>query len=311
MQKNPILQKHIGFNITMARKAMKAESTSPRAEIIIPVYNALSDLRKCLESIKSHTDGLAVRIIVVNDGSDEETTLWLREYSVDDPMVFLIEHPQNCGYTRAVNTGLKASSAPYVITQNSDTIVSAGWLIGLLACMESDKNIGIVGPLSNAANWQNVPVLRDQENNFAINELPENLSVEDMAGVVKSSSIKIYPRLPIVNGFCFMIRREVIDTIGYMDEESFPIGYGEETDYCIRALDAGYELAIADDVYVYHAKSKSFGHERRKELSYQGAQSLKHKHTPEKYLSRVNMAKNTLELDTVRLRIQQGLFSKH
>ena len=56
-----------------------------------------------------------------------------------------------------------------------------------------------------------------------------------------------------------------------MDEENFPIGYGEENDYCIRAADAGFTLAIADDAYVFHAKSKSFGHSRRKELSKQGA----------------------------------------
>ena len=284
-----------------------AQPANPDVDVVVPVFNALEDVIRCLESLNLCRDGLTVRIIVVNDGSDESTSEWLRSYCVEKHAFHLIEHDANSGYTKAVNTGLRFSTAPYVITQNSDTIVSNGWLKGLIRCMSSDKKIGIVGPLSNAASWQNVPNLMDDKGAFAVNELPNGMSVEEMARLVARVSVRSYPRLPFANGFCFMIHRSVIDAVGYMDEVNFPIGYGEENDFCIRAADAGFELAIADDVYVFHAKSKSFGHQQRKLLSAQGSQNLKTKHTPEKFKGKVDAVKKTAQLDAVRTLVQDAL----
>lgn len=278
-----------------------------RIDIIVPVYNALDDVKNCLHSLKEKQDGYAVRIIVVNDGSDEETTNWLRKYCHGDSIFELHEHSVNRGYTQAVNTGLRVSDAPYIITQNSDTIATHGWLRGLVRCINSSDKIGIAGPLSNAASWQNVPNLYDENRNFAVNDIPNNLKPDEMADLVAKASERCYPKLPFVNGFCFMIKREVIDKIGIMDEKNFPIGYGEENDFCIRAADAGYELAIADDTYVYHAKSKSFGHSRRAELSKQGSDNLKKKHGNQKYASLVEKVKNTALLDRVRSNITSAL----
>lgn len=276
-------------------------------DIVVPVFNALDDVKRCLASLEEHTDGFKVRVFVINDGSDEDTTQWLRNHCQGNPLFSLIEHPKNLGYTRAVNTGLKASDADFVITQNSDTIVSAGWLNGMVRCMASDPKIGIVGPLSNAASWQNVPNLLDESGGFAVNELPDGLDVQGMARIVAKASQRTYPRLPFVNGFCFMIRRAVIDAIGYMDEENFPIGYGEDNDFCIRSIDAGYELAIADDVFVFHAKSKSFGHDRCKQLSAQGTETLRRKHTEERYTALVAKVKCSEALDSVRSRIGEAM----
>lgn len=286
---------------------LSATDCAIRIDIIVPVYNALSDVKQCLKSLKEKQDGYAVRAIVVNDGSDEETTLWLREFCRENNDFELHEHPVNRGYTQAVNTGLRVSNAPYVITQNSDTIATNGWLRGLIRCINSSHKIGIAGPLSNAASWQNVPELYDENRQFAINEIPNNLSPDEMATIVAKASKKYYPRLPFVNGFCFMIKREVIDKIGFMDEENFPIGYGEENDFCIRAADAGYELAIADDTYVFHAKSKSFGHTRRSKLSKQGSENLNKKHGAEKFKSLVEKIKDTKSLDRVRQHISDLL----
>jgi glycosyltransferase involved in cell wall biosynthesis len=282
-------------------------STLESVDLVIPVFNALEDVKKCLCSILEKRDGFLVTAYIINDGSDDETTAWLRDFCSQHPMLKLIEHEKNCGYTVSVNTGLKASKAPYVITLNSDTIVANGWLKGMARCLNSDTKIGIVGPLSNAASWQNVPNLYDETGNFAVNDLPPGMTVEKMARIVESASRRTYPRLPFVNGFCFMIKRDVIEAIGIMDEENFPVGYGEENDFCIRAGDAGFSLAIADDVYVYHAKSKSFGHDRRKVLAKQGSDMLKQKHTIGKFNSLVAEIKKTEVLDNVRERIESKI----
>ena len=69
--------------------------------------------------------------------------------------------------------------------------------------------------------------------------------------------------MPLVHGFCFGIKKEVIDSIGFFDEENFKLFYGEENDYCFRALAAGFELAVATNTFVYHRKSRSIDEEKR------------------------------------------------
>jgi len=279
-----------------------------RVDIIVPVFNAIEDVKACLDSVQRNVDDFDQSIIIINDGSDAATTEWLRNWSGNRDSVELIEHEGNLGYTRSVNTGLKRSTAPYVILLNSDTIVTRDWIYGLIRCAVSDSKIGIVGPLSNAATWQSVPEVFDAEG-FAINQLPSGLNIEDMARIVREESSRIYPRLPFVNGFCYLIKRQVIETIGLMDEESFPVGYGEENDYCMRASDAGFTLAIADDTYVYHSKSKSFGHEQRKEFSKRGNSALRHKHGEEKVKKLINEIKETKLLSVIRQKVNAKLQS--
>lgn len=276
-------------------------------DVVVPVFNALEDAKKCLTSVRDRRDGFRVRVIVVNDGSGPETSEWLRDFCADTHGFELVEHERNRGYTAAVNTGLQLSAAPYVVTLNSDAIVTRGWLKGMVRCMLSGPEVGIVGPLSNAASWQNIPELLGEDGKFAINALPKGMSPDDMASLVAVASERSYPRTNFVNGFCFMIRREVLDTVGYMDEEAFPVGYGEENDFCIRSLDAGFALAIADDTYVFHSKSKSFGHARREEYSRQGADALRRKHGADKYKRLVDETKSTGPMDSVRRQIRSAL----
>ena len=254
-------------------KAIKKFRQIQRVDVIVPVYNALDYVKNCLNSLDLYQDGFSLNVIVVNDGSNYQTTDWLRKFCRIKMGFTLIEFIQNQGYTKSINCGLKQAKGAYVIALNSDTIVTKGWLKGLYDCINSGPKIGIVGPLSNAASWQSVPDLMGKDG-FKINELPKDLKPNDLANIVHKVSKKYYPRVNDINGFCFMIKREVIDAIGYMDEINFPLGYGEENDYCIRAVKYGFELAIADNVYVYHAKSKSFGHGRQKVLTQQGAEVL-------------------------------------
>ena len=71
------------------------------------------------------------------------------------------------------------------------------------------------------------------------------------------------------------MRREVFLDVGGLNYGAFPMGYGEENDLCLRATKAGYKLALADHVYVYHSKSASFGSARRTELAKAGGKALK------------------------------------
>ena len=97
-----------------------------------------------------------------------------------------------------------------------------------------------------------------------------------------------------------MIRREVIEKIGYLDEEHFPVGYGEEDDYSLRARSVGFILAIATNAYVYHHKSKSFTSERRSVLAKGGKQALDKKHTSALLSASVNSVSSHPEIIKIR-----------
>jgi GT2 family glycosyltransferase/glycosyltransferase involved in cell wall biosynthesis len=246
-------------------------------DIIICVHNALEDVKACLSSVVAHAS-VPFTLYLINDGSDAPTTEWLSQFSAQYSFCQLLESPTAEGYTRAANRGLRASTAEYVVMLNSDTIVPTSWLERLLECGSSDPRIGIVGPLSNAASWQSIPECLSPTGGWATNPLPSGMIVEDMALLVQALSSRRFPRVPFVNGFCFIIKRAVISAIGLFDEERFPKGYGEENDYCLRAADAGFSLAVADNAYVYHAKSKSYGHQTRETLAKQGSAALREKH---------------------------------
>ena len=164
-----------------------------------------------------------------------------------------------------------------MVLLNSDTIVTPGWLDRMLACASSNPKYGIVGPLANAASYQSIPDVV-AGGDWAENPLPEHVSVAQMGELVAQNSRRLYPQVKFLNGFCLMIRRQVIEQVGIFDEENFGVGYGEENDYCLRTRLAGWQLAIADDAYIYHAQSRSYNHERRKKLSERAGQVLAQKY---------------------------------
>ncbi len=257
-------------------------------DIILPVYNALSDVKKCINSLLPTLSTPKYNLIIINDASNNETAVYLREIArVNDEKITLIENSKNLGYTRSVNKGIKLSKSEYIIVLNSDTIVPKNWINKIIACGESSKYIGVIGPLSNAASWQSIPELKDF-NGFKINELPKGVTVDQADKICENFMFIDYPKVPLLNGFCYAIKKEVIEKIGMFDEEAFPIGYGEEDDFSMRVQNAGYSLAIAINTYVYHAKSKSFGNDKRKGLSKKGGMIVKNRYSEKRIKNHCN-----------------------
>lgn len=247
-----------GGSFAAARGAKLAELGFPRIDIIICVHNALDEALACLKSVDENLEE-GQRLIIVDDCSDDCTQRALASYAAGRDDVLLIRHEQQQYYTKAANSGIRASSAPYLIFLNSDTIVCENWARKLVVCANSKSTIGIVGPLSNAASWQSIPEIAGEGDQTAINTLPEGLSPRDLDKRCEEwSDAERFPLVPLIHGFCLCVKREVVAEIGCFDEIDFPRGFGEEDDYCFRAVDAGFDLAIATHTYVYHAKSKSY-----------------------------------------------------
>ncbi|MFI0844339.1 glycosyltransferase family 2 protein [Mesorhizobium sp. IMUNJ 23232] len=246
-------------------------------EIVIPVFNAIDETLDCISSIGYATDR-PVLVTLVDDGSTELNRERLRHFVADVPWIKLVENDRNTGYTNAANRGMSEARSKWIVLLNSDTIVTRGWLDGLLEAALARPDAVMIGPLSNAASWQSVPDVRDAKGGWSTNPLPSGILIEDVADNVRRLSEKAFPYVPLLNGFCTLIRRDALEEVGYLDGNSFPMGYGEETDLCIRMAKSGHKLVLADHVYIYHQKSASFGEKRRSVLTKQGSKALASKH---------------------------------
>ncbi len=256
-------------------KSAKVAQHDKSVDIIVCIHNALDDVKKCLESVLRYT-APPYSLILVDDGSDTPTKSYLEDFAISYG-VHLIRNDAARGYTFASNQGMRFSTADYVVLLNSDTIVTPEWIDRMVECAESDARTGIVGPLSNTASWQSVPDI-ETNGDWAQNTLPNDMTVDTMGRMIAKYSARLYPDIPFLNGFCLMIKRSLINEIGYFDEETFGKGYGEEDDYSIRTRKSGWNLRVADDVYIYHAQSRSYSNEKRKELCERAGKALIKKH---------------------------------
>ncbi len=246
-------------------------------EVVVCMHNAAEETLACLESL-STTTSVPHTVRVIDDGSDAVMAQRVAAFVETRPWMRLQTNDANLGYTATADAALRDSEAELVVLLNSDTVVTDGWLEGLLECMLSDGRTAMVGPVSNAATFQSVPVLKEAGGRWKTNPLPEGWTPEDMARAVGAASNKAFPEAPLLNGFCTLIRRSVFLDVGGFNVAAFPQGYGEENDLCLRVTKAGHRLRVADSVYVYHAKSASFGDKRRAELAKRGGAALQQLH---------------------------------
>ena len=220
-------------------------------DVIIPVYNAYEDFVKCLQSTLRHQADY--RVIVINDKStdDRVNALFTLLSSIQSYGLIVLENSENLGFVKTVNKGMRYSHKD-VILLNSDTIVTKGWASKLSQCARSNDKIATVTPFTNNGTICSIP-------NFCEDNLiPEGFIIDTFADFIESASLNKYPVIPTAVGFCMLIKRKIIDELGYFDEESYGKGYGEENDFCMRAVRKGYVNVLCDNTYIYHKQGASF-----------------------------------------------------
>lgn len=220
-------------------------------DIVIPVYNAVDDVRACVDSVLRHTDARH-RVVLIDDASPDPRVagLFAELASRGLAQLALLANPANRGFTATANRGMSLSRNDVVLL-NSDTIVSAGWLAALVRCAESDPRIGTITPFSNNAEILSFP-------RFCVNNpWPGTDDPTPVARALAGAAVPSYPDIPTGVGFCLFIRRALIDDIGRFDM-AFGAGYGEENDFCLRAAAHGWRNVLADDAFVAHTGGRSF-----------------------------------------------------
>jgi len=279
----------------------------PLVSVIVPVHNALEDVKLCMNSLIENTFS-TVELIVINDGSEDDTSNWLVEFARRHDHVKLTRHITAQGYTRAVNAGATQASGEYLIILNSDTILPPCWLERLCAPLLQDPSVCAAGPVSNAATWQSVPDIKAKEGGWAVNDMPLGMDVVAVDRLLQRNALGLKSEpVDLLNGFCYAFRRTTFNELNGLDGQAFPSGYGEETDLFMRLKKMGGKAVIVPNLFVYHAKSKSFGVERRKKLSAHGNEVLYSRYSKESIVDASKSLQKSPLLAVVRDRLRAAL----
>ena len=226
-----------------------SEKRSRPVAIIIPVFNDYENLVECVESVLLHTPNPHEILLVDDCSTDERVWPRLCDYANAHDHLRVIRNKTNLGYTRTVNISCEFARPCDVILLHSDTIVTPFWLEKLTAAAYSRAEVATVTALSNAAHHFSVPV------NKTDNEIPDNLSPAAYSEWVERLTRRRRPVVPCGNGICFFITRAALEKVGPFDEVSFPAGYAEETDFCMRAKKLGLLSLVDDATFVFHKRT--------------------------------------------------------
>ncbi len=211
--------------------------------IVMLSWNAVRFTKMALESIRAHTKG-EYEIVIVDNGSGEETVEWLRTQTD----VRVIYNSSNRGYAGGNNQAMAAARGEYVVLLNNDVIVTEGWLDGLLAAFDRVPALGVSAVRSNKIAGDQVVTDGTYQN------------IEEMHAYAAQRRERFRESGYMTDraiGLCLCIDRRVIEEVGGIDER-FGVGNFEDDDYCLRVRAAGYRIHVCDDVFIHHFGSQTF-----------------------------------------------------
>lgn len=267
-----------------------------KISVIIPVYNATEDVRNCLESVKENFDFSDGEVIIVDDCSQEETTSYLKKEAATNPDKFtLIRNAENSGFPKTCNNGITKAQGEIVVLLNSDTMIPTSFNKKIAACFDSDPQIAVASPIASYSGSYFIP-LRDGE------------TVESMNDKIESLHKPVYPAIPTAEGFCFCIRKHVIDKYGALDEV-YGKGFNEERDFSFRMVQKGLRCALIDNLYVYHKRHASFGSAERKKQLEKNDKIFKER-WGDLVIKEKDFTKHHNPIDELRRQIQPKYFKK-
>lgn len=226
---------------------------------VLPVYRDIAMTQRCIEAAMPGILSVDnAQLMVINDASPDVGMQAMLETLLTQwpDRCLVLQNDSNLGFVKTVNRGLAYFSQYDVVLLNSDVIVPKDWLSRLIDEAYSRTNIGTVTPFSNNATICSFP------NFIQENPQPFNLDVDTIDAVFRQVKLPCV-EAPTGVGFCLYIRRACLDELGYLNEEKFGRGYGEENDFCQRALKNGWLNLISPNIYAYHEGNVSFSSDKQ------------------------------------------------
>lgn len=254
---------------------MTADASGRRPiTVIVPVYGDPASLERCLTSLLQ-TVSAPDRVLLVDDRGPESDAIhgMLVRLTAGRDEFRVERNDRNLGFVGTCNRAALEldRSANDILLLNSDTVVAPGLLDELGSVLHEAPDHGIVCPRSDNATIASLPLRR---------RVPRSAPSEARTETVHRALGALLPRFsraPVAMGFCFLVRRELIDRFGLFDE-AFAPGYGEENDFCLRMAREGFRSLIAHRVVVFHHGARSFENARRLVLRESHERLLRRRH---------------------------------
>jgi GT2 family glycosyltransferase len=224
---------------------------SPLVIVVVVTWNGKNDTLECLESLRAVLYS-NFRILLVDNASSDGTVEAVRERFPD---VQILRTDRNLRYAGGSNVGIRAAmeqNAKYILLLNNDTLVHPHLLTELVTAAEGDSRVGMVGGMI---------YYFDERDRiwFAGGKIDWWKGWIAHVGIRQRDSGQFSSQHPTeyITGCCLLVKREVVERIGLLDESYFM--YGEDTDWCMRAQRAGYRLLIQPRAKLWHKVSVSSG----------------------------------------------------
>lgn len=227
--------------------------TDGRDSVVVPIWNASAETIRCVEALDRHTPA-HVPLVLIDDRGEDRSALHriISHFSHAQRAVVLVDMLRNSGFAAGCNVAKDFTTGDVAVV-NSDVVVGPEWFDRIREAAHSSSIIATASSLTNYGTILSIPV-----RNRPDLRTPRGMSVEIAAERVARQSRQVRPRIPVAVGHCMYIKRAAFNLVGGFDE-SFGLGYGEEVDFSLRLSGLGMQHVCADDVYVFHKGSASFG----------------------------------------------------
>lgn len=233
----------------------------PSASVIILSYGPADIVRPCLESLRADLDAGLVEVVLVNNAYAQFAR---RQLAIEHPHVRFIDAERNSGFAAGNNIGIRLARCQYVLLLNPDTTVRAGTLAEMLTFMDAHPEVGAAtcrvvlgdGRLDEACHrgfptpWASLTYYLGLDRILPASRLfgQYHLTFRDLDTTHEIDS---------PSGCFFLVRREVINQVGALDEQFFL--YGEDIDWAFRIKQAGWRIVYHPQVSITHLKGMSSG----------------------------------------------------
>lgn len=227
--------------------------------IVIVNYRTPGLVLDALDSLEGQVEAGLDEIVVVDNGSGDDSAERLERAIAARGMLRycrVIRSPRNCGFAAGNNCAIRAVEANYYLLLNSDTIVRKGAIQSLLSQMQAHPGVGIAGP---RLEWPDgTPQVSCFRDHTPISELLAAAKTGTLSHFFHAFELA----LPVseetcecdwVSFACALIRREVIEKVGLLDEDYFM--FFEDSDYCRAARAAGFRIRYFPSARVVHIRS--------------------------------------------------------
>jgi hypothetical protein len=220
---------------------------------IIVNWNAKKYLLQCIGSIIDSHPSFSYEIIVVDNASSDGSPEMVKGQFPD---VLVVCNNNNLGFARANNIGIRKAQGKFLCLVNSDVVVSKGCLEKMIAFMQSQPLIGMMGPQVIGINgavqrscMKHPTLLNMFARAIALDSIFPKLTLMGNQ-LMTNWKHDILRRVDIINGCFWLIRRQALEGVGLLDEQFFM--YGEDMDWCKRFWDAHWEIVFYPDAQVVH-----------------------------------------------------------